>query len=66
MNKTLKWILIGLAAALGVFIIALPLFYLASHAGGLMDLGRDMHPFRTTHPFPVRTWPVLMLPFMGL
>jgi len=54
MNKTLKWILIGLAIALGAFIIALPIFYLARHAASLADLGRPMMPFRTSTNMPIR------------
>ena len=66
MNKTLKWILIGLAIALGVFIIALPIFYLARHAGSLADLGRGFMPFRSDFHMPSRTWPVMMFPLAGL
>lgn len=47
MSRTLKWIFIGLAIALGVFLIALPVFYLARHVGSLADWGRGMLPFRT-------------------
>lgn len=62
MNKTLKWILIGLAIALGVFLIALPVFYMARYAGNLADVGRQMMPFRTGYhmPFPGR------MPMMGI
>jgi hypothetical protein len=66
MNKTLKWILIGLAIALGAFIIALPIFYMARHAASLADLGRPMMPFRASTNMPIRVWPVIALPFMGL
>jgi hypothetical protein len=66
MNKTLKWILIGLAIAVGVFIIAVPIFYLARHAGNLAEFGRDVMPFRSgTHMMP-RTWPFMMFPLAGL
>ncbi len=66
MNKTLKWILIGLAITLGVFIIALPVFYLARHAGSLADLGRQMMPFHTSTHMPFRSWTVVMFPLIGL
>ena len=66
MNKTLKWILIGLGITLGVFIIALPIFYLARHAGSLADLGRQMMPFRTSTHMPFRSWTVVMFPLIGL
>lgn len=66
MNKTLKWILIGLGITLGAFIIALPIFYLARHAGSLADLGRQMMPFRTSTHMPFRSWTVVMFPLIGL
>ncbi len=66
MTKTLKWILIGLAITLGVFIIALPVFYLAWHAGSLADLGRQMMPFPTSTHMPFRSWTVVMFPLIGL
>ena len=46
MNKTLKWILIGLAIAVGVFLLALPVFYLLRVGGGVANLGQGMMPFR--------------------
>ena len=46
MNKTLKWILIGLAIAVGVFLLALPVFYLLRVGGGVTNLGQGMMPFR--------------------
>lgn len=65
MNKTLKWILIGLAIALGVFIIALPVFYLARNAGNLAELGRGLMPFRSSPHMPFRSG-LMMMPLMGL
>jgi len=50
MNKTVKWVLIGLGIALLVFLIALPVFYMVLHRGGMMGLdiygraGRMMMP----------------------
>ena len=46
MNKTLKWILIGLAIAVGVFLLALPVFYLVRVGGDVTNLGQGMMPFR--------------------
>ncbi len=67
MNKTLKWVLIGLAFAVGVFIIALPIFTLVLGGGraammdgwGLRDGLRDgMHmPYHS---------PFMMMPLMGM
>jgi len=65
MNKTLKWILIGLAIALGVFIIALPVFVLAQHAGNLADFRQGMMPFRDGYHMPFRSG-LMMIPLMGL
>jgi len=65
MNKTLKWILIGLAIALGVFIIALPVFYLVRNAGNLAELGRGLMPFRSSPHMPFRSG-LMMMPLMGL
>lgn len=71
MNKTLKWILIGLAIALGVFMIAMPVLYMARNAGGIADSGRGMIPFQGMMPFrgdyhmPFRSG-LLMMPLMGL
>jgi hypothetical protein len=68
MNKTLKWILIGLAVAAGTFIIALPILMLAQNSGrmvmmdgwGLRDGLRDG--LRTTYHHS----PFFMMPLMGI
>jgi hypothetical protein len=39
MNKTLKWILIGLGVALAAFLIALPIFAMVFHRGSVGILG---------------------------
>lgn len=65
MSKTFKWILIGLAIALGVFIIALPVFYLARHVGSLTELGRGIMPFRGNYHMPFRSG-IMMIPLMGV
>lgn len=67
MNRTLKWVLIGLAIAVGVFIIALPIFLLVSRSGmyhmadgwGLRDGLRDGMRMPMRSPFG-------MLPFFGI
>lgn len=68
MNQTLKWILIGLAVAAGVFIVSLPILMLAQNGGraamidgwwmgdGLRDGVRSAHPHS----------PYLMMPMMGI
>jgi len=65
MNKTLKWILIGLAIAVGVFLIATPVFYVIRHAGNLGDLRQGMMPFRSGSHMPFRPG-LMMIPLMGL
>ena len=67
MNKTIKWILIGLAIAVGVFLIALPVFYLARHAGSLVEIGRGMMPYRSGALPHFRQMPFMhMFPIMGI
>lgn len=39
MNKTLKWILIGLAIAVGAFLVALPIFYMVLNHGAVRTGG---------------------------
>lgn len=39
MNKTLKWILIGLGIALAAFVIALPVFFMVFNRGSVGMLG---------------------------
>ena len=52
MNKTLKWVLIGLAIAVVVFFIALSIFYMARVARGSSELGwwGGMTPFQGMRP----------------
>lgn len=72
MNKTVKWILIGLAIALGVFVVSLPVFYMVRHAGSLASQGSGMAPFQGEMPFrsgyhmPFNSRAIMMLPLMGL
>jgi hypothetical protein len=62
MNKPLKWILIGLAIAVGVFLLALPVFYLLRVGGGVTNLGQGMMPFRGGNHHLI--WGVL--PLLGI
>jgi len=65
MNKTLKWILIGLAIAVGVFIIALPIFYMVRYSGAAGSFGWDDMPFHRGFSLPfLRFMP--MMGFFGL
>ena len=68
MNKTLKWILIGLAIAVGAFIISLPVMFMIHNGGrismmdgyGLRDGLRDGMRTSTFHS------PMRMFPMFGL
>lgn len=68
MNKTLKWILIGLAIAAGAFIISLPVMFMIHNGGwigmmdgyGLRDSLRDGMRTSTFHS------PMRMFPMFGL
>jgi uncharacterized membrane protein len=52
MNKTLKWILIGLGIALVVFFIAMSVFYMLRVAGGVGGTSwRGMMPFQGMMPY---------------
>ena len=64
MNKTLKWVLIGLAIAVGVFIIALPIFTLALGGGraAMMDGWGLRDGMRSSYYHP----PFMMRPLMGV
>ncbi len=68
MNQTLKWILIGLAVAAGVFIVSLPILMLAQNGGraAMMDgwwMGDGLRDgVRSAHPHS----PYLMMPMMGI
>jgi len=64
MNKTLKWILIGLAIAVGVFIIALPIFTLV--LGGGQAAIMDNWGWRDGMRTPYYHSPFMMRPLMGV
>lgn len=72
MNKTLKWILIGVAIALGVFIIALPIFTLLLGGGrmAMMDGGVLRDGMRDGFRDGLRASnyhsPFMMMPLMGI
>lgn len=67
MNKTLKWVLIGLAIAVGVFIIALPIFTLVLGGGraGMMDGWGLRDGVRDGVRMPYHS-PFMMMPLMGI
>ncbi|HNR02749.1 MAG TPA: hypothetical protein PKK59_09450 [Anaerolineaceae bacterium] len=67
MNKTLKWVLIGLAIAVGVFIIALPIFTLVLGGGhaGMMDGWGLRDGLRDGVRMPYHS-PFMMMPLMGI
>lgn len=56
MNKTLKWILIGLAIVVGAFLVAMPIFMLGLNHGALRTGGFGFS----------RHMPGMMFPFGGL
>ena len=67
MNKTLKWILIGLAIAAGAFLLSLPIFYIARHADSLAGIDGLRTPMRTTFHTPFRVLPMLaVMPVVGI
>lgn len=68
MNKTLKWILIGLAIAAGAFIISLPVMFMIHNGGwiGMMDgygLRDGLRDGMRTSSFHS---PMRMFPFFGM
>lgn len=67
MNKTLKWILIGLAIAVGAFIIALPIFTMVLGGGraGMMDGWGLREGMRGGMRVPFHS-PFMMMPLMGI
>lgn len=67
MNKTLKWILIGLAIAAGAFLLTLPIFYIARNADALASVDGLRMPMRTTFHAPFRVLPMLaVMPLIGI
>lgn len=64
MNKTLKWVLIGLAIAAGAFLLALPIFGMMMYRGGMpmMDGWGLRDGLRTSFYHN----PHRMMPFMGV
>lgn len=67
MNKTLKWILIGLAIAAGAFLLSLPIFYIARNADALTSVDGLRMPMRITFHTPFRWMPMLaVMPLVGI